>query len=263
MDSGEVSTGTIKFLMKKLAVKRLAEIEGEGFYIQNFPGSMELAAIFRPYTKIEDGVIKVLRYATNGFFYDDKSEVILFLGKEPNMHWAEYADYIFSLCKELGVEDLYFIGSVAGLVPHTREPRIFSSVSDAKLKKKLVDYGVKFTNYEGPASIVTYMTANAGKRGLNMASLVATVPAYVQGSNPKCIESVVRHVASILELDMKLGEMRKISDAFEKKLSESVSKQPELEENIRKLEENYDNEVFDKEMGDLKDWLEQKGVRLD
>jgi len=29
------------------------------------------------------------------------------------------------------------------------------------------------------------------------------------------------------------------------------------------LEENYDNEVFDTEMGELKKWLEQKGVRLD
>lgn len=36
-----------------------------------------------------------------------------------------------------------------------------------------------------------------------------------------------------------------------------------LAERIQKLEEDYDNEVFDTQMTDLKDWLEQQGIRLD
>ncbi|MHC4758882.1 MAG: hypothetical protein ACYTE8_09505 [Planctomycetota bacterium] len=42
-----------------------------------------------------------------------------------------------------------------------------------------------------------------------------------------------------------------------------LKKQPELVSNIAKLEEDYDNEVFDTEMPDLKNWLQQKGIRLD
>jgi hypothetical protein len=57
--------------------------------------------------------------------------------------------------------------------------------------------------------------------------------------------------------------LRQISDEYEKRLNEVVREQPELAENIIKLEENYDNDIFDHEMGDLKNWLEQKGVRLD
>jgi len=57
--------------------------------------------------------------------------------------------------------------------------------------------------------------------------------------------------------------MRAVSDAFEKKLSEIVQEQPELESNIHKLEEDYDNEIFNSEMADLKKWLEQKGIRVD
>ena len=42
-----------------------------------------------------------------------------------------------------------------------------------------------------------------------------------------------------------------------------VQEQPELANTIRKLEEDYDNEIFNSEMGDLKNWLQQQGIRLD
>jgi len=263
MDSGEVSTGVVKQLVKRLGAEKIGEIEAEGFYIQSFPGSMEITAMFRPYTKINEGLITSFEMPRNEFFCSEEHNLILFSGREPNLNWREFAECIFRLCSEFGVEMIYFIGSVAGLVPHTREPRILCSVSDGKVKEVFAEYGLKFTNYEGPASIVTYLSANANKHGVGMASLVAAVPAYIQGNNPKCIESVTRVVAGILGVHIELDAMRNVSDAFEKKLNDVIERQPELAENIQKLEENYDNEIFDEEMGDLKEWLEQKGVRLD
>jgi len=263
MDGGEVSTGTVKCLIDKLGARKFAEIGQEGFYIYSFPGSMEITALFRPHVKIKDGLIESYEMPADTFFYSEQNDLILFLGKEPNLQWGEFAECIFSLCEQFGVKMIYFIGSVAGLVPHTREPRLFCSVSDAELKETFQHYGVKFTNYEGPASIITYLTDNCNKRGLRMATFVATIPAYVQGKNPKCIEAVTRRLVGMLELQIKLDDLRAVSDEFEKKLSDIVQEQPELESNIHKLEEDYDNEIFNSEMGDLKKWLEQKGIRVD
>jgi proteasome assembly chaperone (PAC2) family protein len=263
MDGGDVSTGSVKCLIEKLNARRFADIEPEGFYIYSFPGSMEMTAFFRPHTKIEDGLISSFDVPKNEFFYDTQNNLILFLGKEPNLQWTEFADCIFSLCSQFGIKTMYFIGSVAGLVPHTREPRLLCSVSEAKLKETFVHYGVKFANYEGPASFITSLTTGAAKHGLSMASFVATIPAYVQGNNPKCIEAVTRRLAGILGLQVDLDDLRDLSDEFEKKLSEVVQEQDELAGNIQKLEADYDNEVFDSEMGDLKEWLQQKGIRLD
>jgi proteasome assembly chaperone (PAC2) family protein len=263
MNGGEVSTGTVKLLVEKLGAEKLAEIEPEGFHIRSFPSSMEMTAIFRPHTTIKNGLIMYFKDVTDVFLYSEQANLILFLGKEPNLLWREFANCLFSLCCEFGVKMIYFIGSVAGLVPHTREPRIFCSVSDAALKEKLKRYSMKFTDYEGPASFATYLTANCSERGLKMISLVATVPIYVQGNNPRCIEAVTRHLANILGLQIDLDNLRDTSDDFEKRLSDAIQEQPELAESIRKLEENYDNEIFDSELGDLKKWLEQQGVRLD
>ena len=263
MDGGEVSTGTVKCLIDKLDAQKFAEIEPTGFYIYSFPGSMEITALFRPHTKIKDGIIEFYDIPANTFFYSEKDNLIIFLGKEPNLNWEEFAECIFSVCSEFGVEMIYFIGSVAGLVPHTREPRLFCSVSESGLKETFQHYGVKFTNYEGPASIVTYLTANCSKQDIKMVSLVAAIPAYVQGSNPKCIEAVTRRIAGMLELEIDFDDLMTISDEFEKKLDDVVQEQPELESNIHKLEEDYDNEIFNNEMGDLKTWLEQQGIRVD
>ncbi|HCO95588.1 MAG TPA: hypothetical protein DIU00_16845 [Phycisphaerales bacterium] len=263
MDGGEVSTGTVKCLVDKLGAEQFAEIKPKGFYIYSFPGSMEITALFRPHTKIKDGMIESYEIPVNTFFCSEKDNLIIFLGREPNLIWEEFAECIFSVCSEFGVEMIYFIGSVAGLVPHTREPRLFCSVSHADLKETFQHYGVKFTNYEGPASIVTYLTANCSKRNIKMVSFVAAIPAYVQGGNPKCIEAVTRRIAGMLELEIDFADLMTMSDEFEKKLDDVVQEQPELESNIHKLEEDYDNEIFNNEMGDLKTWLEQQGIRVD
>jgi len=262
MDGGDVSTGTVSYFIETLKAKKFAEISPEGFYIYNFPGMMEVTAFFRPHTHIKDGLIESFEFPKNTFFADEQNNLILFLGKEPNMRWETYADCIFFLCREFGVKIIYFIGSVAGLVPHTREPRLFCSISDEKLKETMQRFGLNLTNYEGPASTITYLTICSKQQNLEMVSLVATIPAYVQGNNPKCIEAVIRRLGGILNVQISLDDLSAVSEAFEKKLNDIVQEQPELAENIQKLEEDYDNEIFS-EMGELKKWLEQQGIRVD
>ena len=263
MDGGDVSTGTVRILAEKVEARRFAEIGPEGFYIYNFPGAMEVTALFRPHCRIQGGLIRAFDMPENVFYGSPERDVIFFLGKEPNLGWHDYADCLFSLCAQFGVKVVYFVGSVSGLVPHTRDPHLFCSVSDEAMKPVFEEYGIRFSNYEGPASVVTYLTAQAEERGVEMVNLVATVPAYVQGGNPKCLDAVVRRVAGLLKLDLHLDDLRAAADDFERRLTEVVNEEPELAESVTKLEQDYDNEVFNNEMTDLRQWLHQKGVRLD
>jgi len=146
-------------------------------------------------------------------------------------------------------------------VPHTREPRLFSSFSDARLRSAVEAIGARPTDYEGPASIVTLLTKRAAQEDIPMATVVAEIPAYIQGRNPRCIESMLRKLGALLGLPIHLDDLRKTSDAFERRVNEMVEKRAELAALIEKLESDYDNEVFDTQMGDLKDWLEGQGLR--
>ncbi len=263
MDGGDVSTGTVQWLVNALNARKVAEIEPEDFCIYNFPGSMEISALFRPHTRIEGGVIQTFEPPTNTFFCDENSNLVLFSGKEPNLNWCQFADCIFSLASQVGVSTLYFVGSFGGLVPHTREPRLVSTVSDESIRPALEQCGVDFTDYEGPASFATYLMTRSGSCGLGMASLVAEIPSYIDGNNPKSIEAVIRKLAAILGLQVNLDDQRSMADAWERRLNKALKRKPDLAKHIRKLEEDYDNEVFDTQMGDLKAWLQQQGVRVD
>jgi len=96
-----------------------------------------------------------------------------------------------------------------------------------------------------------------------MISLTAEIPAYLQGYNPIVVEMVLRYVSKFLELHIPCEELRVLGDEFERRVSELVKQEPELSKRVTQLEELYDREIFDTEMGDLKNWLEQRGLRLD
>lgn len=263
MNGGDVSTGSVGHLIRALKAMPLAEIAPEGFYIYNFPGSMEVSALFRPHTKIEDGLVKTYEPPRNAFHCDAGSRLILFLGKEPNLNWEAYAACLFRVASTFDVRTMYFVGSYAGVVPHTRDPRLYASVSEASLKEGLAAHGIRFSNYNGPAGISTYLTELAAERGIRIATLVAEIPAYVQGTNPRCIEAVTRRLSAILGLQVNLDDLRATSDRFEARVSEAVRSRAELAQMVHKMEGEYDSELFETQMGDLKEWLEQRGIRLD
>ncbi len=263
MDGGDVSTGSVAALAEKLGAELLAEIDPQDFYLYSFPGSMETAAQFRPHVRIEDGLLKEFCPPTNRFYHAADHRLILFAGKEPQLHWDDFADCIFAVARQFDVRRIYFIGSVAGLVPHTRRPRMFGSVSAESLRPMLDELGIRPSNYTGPGSLITHLTRRAPEEGLSLMSLVAEIPAYVDGRNHRCMEFAIRQLAAILEIPVDLDDLRQLGDLLEERLNEAVKEHEDLAERIRGLESDYDNEVFDTQMGDLKDWLEQRGVQLD
>lgn len=259
MDGGNVSVGTVVYLRDKLEAQMLAQIEPHDFYIFNLPGNMEEVAQFRPYTLIRDGMVVEFRYPQNHFFCADDKNILLFFGKEPNIRWKEYVDNIFLLAKEFGVRRVFFVGSVSGLTPHTREPRVYCSMSDEVLKEKLLPHGVRFSTYEGPASVTTLMTVTAKTRGIEMVNVVVEIPMYVQATNPKGIRAALRVLLPLLELSLSLDDLDTLCDEFEKNIDKLVADRPDLAEQIRRLEENYDQEILGDEES-FREWLRRHGI---
>jgi proteasome assembly chaperone (PAC2) family protein len=225
-----------------------------------------VSSLFRPHTQIDDGLITSYEEPANRFYCCEEANLVLFQGKEPNLHWGEFAECLFSLGAEFGVTMFHFVGSVAGAVPHTKAPRFFGAVSEELLVPTLQEHGLHPSNYEGPASFVTYLMTCAQNRGVPMTTLVTEIPAYLQGRNTKCIEAATRKLAAILDLPISFDELESMSGEFEARLDEAVRERPELAELVRKMEEDYDQEAQEAqetEMPGLKDWFEKQDIRLD
>jgi proteasome assembly chaperone (PAC2) family protein len=244
MDSGDVSTGTVQHLVALLGAKPIAEIDPEPFYIYNVPGPMDVAAMFRPHVEIHDGLVKHIALPTNTFHCHAPANLVLFLGKEPNLRWRTFGEGVFRLARQVGVSRIIFVGSFGGPVPHTRLPRLYVTCSDASLLPEMEQYAVRRSGYRGPGSFTTYLMAQAKTVGVDMVSLVAEVPGYLQGINPASIEAVTRRLSKLLGLHLDLAPLRSASTAWELQVSQLVEQNEELAKTVRQLEDAYDNELI-------------------
>ena len=247
MDGGDVSTGTVQRLVHLLEAERFAEIDAEPFYLYNFPGSMEITALFRPHIEIEDGLIKSFDMPSNNFYCHRSANLVLFLGKEPNLRWRSFGDCILYLAAKANIRRILFVGSFGGSVPHTRQPRLYVTCSDSSLLPEMEQYGVRRSGYEGPGSFASYLMTKADAMGLEMVSLVAEIPGYLQGTNPSSIEAVTRRLAKILQLPLDLDSLRAASTEWELEVSSAVEENEELAAKIYELEQQYDNELLEQD----------------
>jgi proteasome assembly chaperone (PAC2) family protein len=250
MDGGDVSTGTVQRLVDLLGADPFAEIDPETFYIYNFPGSMEITALFRPHVEIEDGLIKNFDMPSNTFFRFDTEKIVLFIGKEPNLRWQMFGNCILDLARKIGIRRILFVGSFGGAIPHTREPRLYVTCSDSAILAEMEQYGVRRSDYEGPGSFSSYLMTQASSGGFEMASLVAEIPGYLQGANPSSIEAVTRRLAKILQLPLDLDSLRAASTKWELEVSSAIEENDELAEKVRELEEMYDDELINLDPSD-------------
>jgi proteasome assembly chaperone (PAC2) family protein len=118
-------------------------------------------------------------------------------------------------------------------------------VSERKLLPLLKQHGIRPSQYEGPASFATYLLTRAPKHKMEMLSLAAEIPSYLQGANPLSIEAVTRHLARILNLHVDLAKLREASTKWELGVTEAIEKDGELAEQVKKLEEQYDSELIE------------------
>jgi proteasome assembly chaperone (PAC2) family protein len=244
MDGGDVSTGTVKRLMEGRDAAHVARIEAPGFYIDNFPGSMEVTALFRPHVRYEGGLVEEFEMAQNDFYADPASNTAFFIGREPNLNWPGFADCLYDVVGRLGVKRIIFMGSFGGAVPHTREPRLYGSVSERRLLPLLKQHGLRPTEYEGPASFATYLLTRSPGHKVEMLSIAAEIPGYLQGENPLSIAAVTRRLSAMLNLPVDVSALRAASTQWELDVTEAVEKDEKLTETVRELEEQYDNDLI-------------------
>ena len=249
MDGGEVSTGTVNRLIELLEAEAVASIDAEGYYLYAFPGSMEISALFRPMIRVEDGLLVSHEPPSNVFYCDTEHQLAMFVGKEPNFNWRSFSDHLMRFATETGVAKIIFVGSFGGAVPHTREPRLYFSVSTEDLLDEAGAYGLRPSNYTGPGSFASYLLAEAKHRGIPMINMVAEIPGYLQGRNPLSIEAVSRRLAAILKLPLQLDELRDESNDWESRVTKAVEEDDDLAEQVRKLEIDYDDELISEESG--------------
>lgn len=234
-DAAKVATGAVLYLARTLDASGFAQIEGDQFY--DFSNS-------RPEVTIDSGLIKLLQLPVNSLLYwkNDKTDhdLILFHGIEPNFHWHKFVDTILELAGSLDVRRIYALGGLYDNTPHTLEPRISGVVNKEDLLPVLKKHNIESINYQGPSSIHSLMLTNCVQREIEAISLWGHAPFYVRvETNPMVCLGLVRKLAELIEIEVDLTELIKAGEYLEDMLNRLLSDNEELQQYIKKLEDEY------------------------
>ena len=176
-DAGAVSSGLPLYLLEQTQAHKIAEIDPDGFYLFQIPGTHDL---FRPMIKLQDGHRESIEAKLNEFYYagDEDQGFVIFLGEEPHLNEELYAEAFFDVVEELGIERVAAVAGVYGAMPYEKEREVSSVYSHPSMKEELEKYAVRFSSYEGGATISMYLADQAERRGIEFFRFCAFVPSY-------------------------------------------------------------------------------------
>jgi len=237
-DAGNVSSGLPQYLIELTSARRIGELRSESFYLFQIPGAHEL---LRPVVRLKDGYSEAMERRQNEFFVSTgyRRKVALFLGEEPHLNQKRYADAFFDAATMLGVKKIIALGGVHAPVPHDRERDIGCVYSLPKMKEELSHYAVRFSDYEGGATIGAYLADAAEARDLEFFILYAMVPSYqfsessvlphqiAMAEDPKAWYDIMRRLDHMLRLELNLSDL---AERSEKSMSEWTLKMEHLAE---------------------------------
>lgn len=261
-DAGSVSSGLPQYLIQQTKAREIGEIRPDGFYLFQFPGTHDLV---RPLVKFDEGYPEFLSIQKNEIFYtgDEQRGIVVFIGEEPHMDIERYVNALLDVADTLNVKRIIGLGGVYGELPYNKERTISSIYSLPHLKDELKDLAVSLSDYQGGASIGSYLCHRAGKRGMEYVSLYAFVPTYDFSSieelgNTIRIENdfmawlgIMRRINYMLkinfdvtDLETKCDRLVKLVDAKVEEL-EQAAPQTGIRAYLNRLADEFEERPFD------------------
>ena len=245
-DAGEGASSAIRYLMRKLGVKKAAELDPEEFY--------DFAQV-RPQTSITREGLRVIKWPANEIHYWDSGEpstsLLFLLGVEPSLKWKTFAGAILDAAQRWNVHTVIQLGALLDAVPHTKAVRITGTSSRAEQRDALDRYDVHPSSYQGPTGITSAVMEACPARELSYANMWGHTPHYLQAApNYKVSYALVSLLSRLLGFQVPLDELSAAAATFEREVDKAVNNDPQISAYVSKLEQRYEEseELVDGEM---------------
>ncbi|TMG06402.1 MAG: PAC2 family protein [Chloroflexi bacterium] len=162
---------------------------------------------------------------------------------EPHSHGEDYVEAVLGLIRQFGVRQYTLIGSMYAPVPHTRPPVASGGAASDDLREQVLRAGVKESSYEGPTTILATMPQMASGEGIETASIILQLPAYIQLERDYCgTEALLDILSRAYSLDLDMSSLHEESQRQSEAMNESVAQNPQLQAMVAELERVYDSE---------------------
>jgi proteasome assembly chaperone (PAC2) family protein len=239
VNAGEVPSSVVVYLISRFQATLFAELKPDEFYCYQSVGSEGK----RPVVNIENGIVKSVNIVSTNFWYHKSDvgghDVILVSGPEPDHNWAIYTDVLIQLAQEFQVAKIISLGGIFDAIPHTAPPRLTGVVSQAGLIDEAKRYGLELISYQGPSSVHSLVMVNANRANIQMLSIFAHTPHYIQVTNFMATYNLMSKLNEMLGLNIDLEVARKDSEYLCAQIDNAIREKPELREYLKMLESEY------------------------
>jgi predicted ATP-grasp superfamily ATP-dependent carboligase len=176
-DAGAVSSELPVYLINHTKARRIGRIKADSFHIFQVPGTHDF---LRPEIKFVDGHRRSLTTHKNEIYYtgNERTGLVIFLGDEPHISGERYAETFFNMAQELGVKRVGGLGGVYGAMPYDKDREVSCVYSLTRMREELTEYAVRFSSYEGGASLGSYLADRAEHASVEYFTFYSFVPAY-------------------------------------------------------------------------------------
>jgi proteasome assembly chaperone (PAC2) family protein len=226
-DAGEAATLAARAIARTLGAVPLAELDAEDFY--DF-------TVQRPRVELSDGGLRRIEWPRNRFLLgslDSERELVVGWGAEPHLRWRTFSRLMLELARTLGVRRVVLLGAYLSDVVYSRPVPVTGFASAPELLARL---GVEPSAYEGPTGIVGVLAEAFRGEGIEVLSLWASLPHYVDASpNPRGALALVEKLSECLDCKLDDGALRAQATEFEQRISDLISRDPELSDYVREL----------------------------
>ncbi len=270
-DAGSISSTLPEYLIEQTGARKIGSILEGGYYLFQLPGTHHL---LRPVIRLEEGYRQSFEVKRNEFYYagNDNKGLIIFLGDEPHLNIEKYADSFFQAIRDLQITHVVGLGGVYGPMPYDKARDISGIYSLPEMKAPLESYNIRFSNYEGGATIGSYLIDRAEREKVNFLELYAFVPAYdfaQSNSVPQGIQieqdykawhDLMRRINHWLGLSLNLSDLEEQANnlitTMDEQVTELEKKMPQL--HVREYLDNLSQDFAERPFDPLADVWEEE-----
>ena len=250
-DAGQMGEGVVKYLKEELGGEAFCEIDPVEF----FP----LSGV-----AIESDVVL---FPESTFYAVPDRDLIVFFSALPRYEWFHFLNLIIDVAQECRAREIYTIGGMITLGPHTAPRDFWATFSSPQIKKSLAGYELsRELDFETPPggrpTLNSFLLWAAKQRNLQGANLWVPVPFYMVGvSDLKAHKKILEFMDNRLDLGLNLAPIDSRIARQDERIAQLQREQPEIERIVAKLEGNIrlaedEHEKLSKE---VEDWLRKQG----
>jgi proteasome assembly chaperone (PAC2) family protein len=199
----------------------------------------------RPTIRLTAGQARRIEWPSNTLIAarvpNAEHDLLLLSGTEPSLRWRTFTETIVGAAERVGVKTVITLGALIADVAHTRPVPITGLASDPELVERL---GLSKSRYEGPTGIVGVLHDACRRHDMTSASLWAAVPHYVAAvPNPKAALALLRRLEGLTGVAIEASELEEAAERFDEQIDRAVASNPEIQDLVRRLEEEQAESV--------------------